>query len=342
MKVLITGIDGYIGAVLSQVLIEKGHNVTGIDTGFYREGWLYNGANIMPLVINKDIRDVTQEELEGFDAAIHLADLSNDPLGQLDEKSTYAINHIAAVEFAKKAKKAGIKRYLYSSSCSVYGIAKEDIVNEKSATNPQTTYAKCKLLVENELKATADDTFSPVILRNSTVFGISPRLRFDLVVNNLSGHAFINKEIRLASDGTPWRPLVHINDVSEAFAQALIAPKEIVHAEIFNVGKIGGNYRIIDVASIVQNEFPDCKISIGNSNGDTRSYRVSFEKINTILPGYNAKKDVAFGVRQLKELFEIVKLSKEQFDSRAFTRLKMVEYLRQSGQITYEYYWNKK
>ncbi len=256
MKVLITGIDGYIGTVLAQVLIEKGHEVTGIDTGFYREGWLFNGIKITPRVINKDIRSVSFKELIGIDAVIHLADLSNDPLGHLNEETTYAINHKAAIEFAQKAKKAGVKRYIYSSSCSVYGIATEDMVTEESSTNPQTTYAKCKLLVENDLKELADDTFSPVILRNATVFGASPRLRFDLVVNNLTGVAYVNKEIRLASDGTPWRPLVHILDVSNAFAAALTAPKETVHSEIFNVGKNDGNYRIIDVASIVKKEFP--------------------------------------------------------------------------------------
>ncbi len=341
MKVLITGIDGYIGTVLAQVLIQKGHDVTGIDTGFYREGWLYNGISIAPKVINKDIRNVSSQELGGFDAVIHLADLSNDPLGQLDEKTTYAINHLAAIEFAKKAKGAGVKRYIYSSSCSVYGIAVEDMVTEESTTNPQTTYAKCKLLVENELKALASDTFSPVILRNATVFGASPRLRFDLVVNNLTGHAYVNKEIRLASNGMPWRPLVHIQDVCEAFAAALEAPKETIHSEIFNVGKNNGNYRIIDVANIVKEAFPDCKITIGESNGDTRSYRVSFEKINSKLPGFTAEKDVSYGVNELKEIFDRIQLTKEQFESRSFTRIKMIEHLKNTGQLTSEYLWTK-
>ncbi len=342
MKVLITGIDGYIGTVLSQTLSKKGHDVTGIDTGFYREGWLYNGISIAPKVINKDIRLVSTEELKGFDAVIHLADLSNDPLGQLDEKTTYAINHLAAIEFAKKAKQAGVKRYIYSSSCSVYGIATEDIVTEESATNPQTTYAKCKLLVENDLKKIADDNFSPVFLRNATVFGASPRLRFDLVVNNLTGVAFVDKQIRLSSDGKPWRPLVHILDVSEAFAAALTAPVETIHAQTFNVGKNDGNYRIIDVANIVKKEFPGCEIYIGENNGDTRSYRVSFEKINTKLPGFSATRDIAYGVRELKSIFERIELTKEQFESRAFTRIKMIEYLRKTGQITDEYLFTYK
>jgi nucleoside-diphosphate-sugar epimerase len=342
MKVLITGIDGYIGTVLAQVLIEKGHEVTGIDTGFYREGWLYNGTAVLPKVINKDIRAVTTKELKGYDAVIHLADLSNDPLGFLNEKTTYSINHLAAIEFAKKAKAAGVKRYIYSSSCSVYGIATEDMVTEESSTNPQTTYAKCKLLVENGLKEMADNTFTPVILRNATVFGASPRLRLDLVVNSLTGFAFVHKEIRLSSDGKPWRPLVHILDVSEAFAAALTAPAETVHKQIFNVGKNNGNYRIIDVADIVKTEFPDCEITVGESNGDTRSYRVSFEKINTKLPGFSASRDVLYGVKELKNIFTRVQLTKDQFESRSYTRLKMIEYLSKTGQITSEYLWTEK
>lgn len=341
MKVLITGIDGYIGTRMAPFLMKRGHDITGLDTGFYREGWLYNEVSNYPKVITKDTREVTVKDLKGYDVVIHLADLSNDPLGLHDPKVTYEINYKATVQLAKNAKKANVKRFIYSSSCSAYGISTKDFVNEESKLNPQTPYAECKVLVEKGLRKLADKNFSPVILRNATVFGPSPRMRFDLVVNNLSGLAWTDKAIKMTSDGSPWRPLVHIEDVCLAFACALEAPKKAIHNETFNVGKNGGNYQIKEVAEMVKKIFPQCNISFGKLDGDTRSYKVSFEKINSKLPGFKATKTVTDGAKELKKIFEKVDLTKDQFQGRAFTRLKTLEYLRKTNQIDKNFLWSK-
>ncbi len=339
MKILISGIDGYIGTVMAQFFQKNGHIVEGIDTGFYRGGWLYNGIEAAPRVLNKDIRDITENDLKGYDAVIHLADLSNDPLGTLNESVTYAINHEGAVEFARKVKQAGVKRYIYSSSCSVYGIATQLDVSETSATNPQTAYAICKKRVEDAVSALADENFSPVFLRNATVFGPSPRMRFDLVVNNLVGTAIAYKQIRLSSDGSAWRPLVHIEDVCQAFLCAAEARRDAVHNQIFNVGDINGNYQIKEVAQYIKEAFPECEITMGNSNRDVRSYKVSFAKINTKLPGFKCKYDLKAGIMQLKTLFAAISLTREQFESADFTRILMIQKLQASKQLDTNYRW---
>lgn len=340
MKLLVTGIDGYIGTQMAQVLMGRGHDVTGIDAGFYREGWLYNGVKFSPKVITKDTRKITLNNLKGYDAIISLADLSNDPLGNQNPKNTYAINYTAIVRLAKLAKKAGVKRFIYSSSCSIYGVAKDGLVDENSEVFPQTAYAKCKLLVEKDLLKIADQYFTVVFMRNATVFGTSPRMRFDLVVNNLSGIAWTEKEIRLSSDGTPWRPLVHILDVCEAFLSVLEAPKAIVQGQVFNVGSTDGNYQTKDVAKIIGKVFPGCKVSFGKSDGDTRSYKVSFEKIKTTFPKLKIGRTVEEGAKELREVFKKIKMTKETFEFRGFTRLKEIEHLKQTGQINNEFYWN--
>ncbi len=340
MRVLITGIDGYIGTQMAQVFMSRGHDVAGIDSGFYREGWLYNGIKFSPKVITKDTRKITLNDLKGYDTIISLADLSNDPLGNQDPKNTYAINHVAIVRLARLAKKAGIKRFIYSSSCSIYGVAKDGLVDETSEVFPQTAYAKCKLLVEQDLKKIADMNFTCVYMRNATVFGPSPRMRFDLVVNNLSGIAWTEKEIRLSSDGTPWRPLVHILDVCDAFLAVLEAPKNIVQNQIFNVGSSNGNYQVKEVAKIVGEVFPGCKVIFGKSDGDNRSYKVSFEKIKKTFPKLRIKRSVKDGAKELREVFKNVKMTKETFEFRGFTRLKEIEHLRLTGQINKEFYWN--
>lgn len=340
MKVLITGIDGYIGTQMAQVLMGRGHDVTGIDSGFYREGWLYNGVKFAPYVITKDTRNITLKDLKGYDAIISLADLSNDPLGNQDPKNTYAINHTAIVRLAKLAKTAGVKRFIYSSSCSIYGIAKHGLVDETSEVFPQTAYAKCKLLVEQDLKKLSDKNFTPVYMRNATVFGPSPRMRFDLVVNNLSGIAWVAKEIRLSSDGTPWRPLVHILDVCDAFATVLEAPKKLVHNQIFNIGSTNGNYQVKEVAKIVGKVFPGCKVTLGTSDGDTRSYKVSFEKLKKTFPKLKIKRTVEEGAKDLRTVYKTVKMSKEIFEFRGFTRLKEIDHLKQTGQINKYFFWN--
>ncbi len=341
MRVLVTGTDGYIGVLLGPVLLERGHDVVGLDTGFYRAGWLYNGVVKSPAWINKDIRHITEDDLKGFEAVVHLAELSNDPLGQLHPEITYKINHAGSVELAQKCKKVGITRFVYTSSCSVYGVGSDDFKTEESETNPQTAYAKCKVLVERDVSALAGDDFSPTFLRNATAYGASPRMRFDIVLNNLAGLAWTIKEIKMTSDGTPWRPLVHVLDICEAVACALEAPREVVHNQIFNVGNTKANYRVKEIAQIVSDTFPGCALSLGTNNGDNRSYRVSFDKIRQQFPGFKCQRDAAFGANQLRQLFETIDLSREIFDFRAYTRLKQLEYLIRTRQIDDKFFWRQ-
>jgi len=340
MKVLVTGTEGYIGALLAPVLLDRGHEVVGLDTGFYRDGWLYNnGTTRLPTCINKDLRDITAEDLHEFEAVVHLAELSNDPLGQHNPEVTYEINHLGTVALAKRCKKVGITRFIYTSSCSVYGIGTGDLKTEESEPNPQTAYAKCKVLVERDLSALADDDFSPTFLRNATAYGPSPRMRFDLVLNNLAGLAWTTREIRLTSDGTPWRPLVHVLDICQAIACALEAPREVVHKQIFNVGDTKENYRVKEIAQVVSQTFPGCTLTLGVHDGDQRSYRVSFEKINARLPGFHCQRDVALGASQLRELFERIAMTHEIFAFRAYTRLRQLEYLIRTRQIDERFFW---
>lgn len=341
MRVLVTGTGGYIGSLLAPVLAERGHEVVGLDTGFYLEGWLYNGVKRFPQWIAKDIRHITEEDVKGFDAIVHLAELSNDPLGQHSPEITYEINHLGSVELAKKAKKAGATRFIYTSSCSVYGLGNDDLKTEESQTNPITAYAKCKVLVERDVAQLADDDFSPTFLRNATAYGPSPRMRFDIVLNNLAGLAWTTKEIKLTSDGSPWRPLVHVLDICEAIACTLEAPREVIHNEVFNVGDSQENYRIREIAQIVSDTFTGCSLTIGNSDGDSRSYRVAFEKIHQKLPGFCCKRDARLGAAQLRELFERIKMPRETFEFRAYTRLKQLKHLIETSQIDERFFWRE-
>lgn len=342
MKVLVAGCDGYIGVVLCDLLIKAGHDVTGLDTGFYRMDYFYNPQFELQKLISKDTRQIESKDLVGFDAVIHLADLSNDPLGVFNSENTYDISHKGSVRLATTAKESQVKRFIYSSSCSVYGVASEGFVNEESAVNPQTAYAKSKVLVENDLRKLADDTFIPVILRNATVYGPSPRMRFDLVLNNLCGTAFTDGVIKMISDGTPWRPIVHVLDVARAFQCALEAPKESVQSEIFNVGQNKENYQVRDIARIVAEVFAGCKLEFGPSGGDTRSYRVSFDKIHSKLPGFSCTYTALDGAQQLRDLFTKINLSPEMFNSRSFTRIKQLEYLVNNKLIDDKFYWKAK
>lgn len=339
MKILIAGSDGYIGTRMGPFLMSRGHTVTGLDTGFYRNGWLYNPDSPLPTVITKDTRHVTVADLTGYDVVVHLADLSNDPLALIDEANTYKINHIGSYELAKKAKQAGVSRFVYSSSCSIYGVATEEFVNETSEVRPQTAYAKCKLLVEKAVAELADDTFTPTYLRNSTVYGPSPRMRFDLVLNNLSALAYTTREIKMTSDGTPWRPLVHIMDLCEAFAQVIEAPKEVVHNQIFNVGSTKSNYQVKEIATVVAKTFPDCTLSFGKSDGDTRSYRVSFDKIAATFPNFQCTRTIETGAAELLALFQKIHLTPELFADRAYTRLKQLSHLTATNQVDAELFW---
>ena len=339
MKVLVTGSDGYIGVHMTAALRDRGHEVAGLDAGFYADGWLYGDAVALPPTRRLDLRRVTIEDVAGFDAVVHLAELSNDPLGELHEAVTYRINHAGSVRLAALCREAGVGRFLYASSCSVYGVGVDEYATEESPLNPQTAYARCKVLVERDVGKLATDGFSPTFLRNATAFGASPRMRFDIVLNNLAGHAWTRREIRLSSDGSPWRPLVHVRDICEAFACALDAPREVVHNRTFNVGDTRQNYRVAEIAEIVAAAFPGCVTTFGPPSGDNRSYRVSFDRIAADLPGFECRRTAQHGALELHELFGRIGLSLEDFESRHYTRLKQLRHLLDSGRITSELYW---
>lgn len=338
-RVLVTGVDGYIGCILSARLIERGYEVDGLDTGFYQNGWLYHDGRDRPRVLCRDTRRVTPEDLRGYDAVVHLAELSNDPLCEFDEASTYDVNYQGSVALAQKAKAAGVRRFIYSSSCSVYGAAADEEKTETSAVNPQTAYARCKVLVEQAVSAMADRDFAPTFLRNATAFGASPRMRFDIVLNNLAGLAWTTRCIRMTSDGTPWRPLVHVQDICDAVAFSLEAPVEAVANEVFNVGDDGQNYRIREIVDAVAKTFPGCSVEVGSSRGDNRSYRVSFGKIREHLPGFRCRWDVESGAKQLRQVFERIGMTEQIFTAPPFTRLQQLKQLLTTQQIDANLYW---
>lgn len=342
MKVLVTGVEGYIGSLLAPLLMTRGHEVVGMDTGFYRDGWLYSDSLAIPFfprLLNRDLRTVITEDVRGFDAVVHLAELSNDPLGENNPENTYKINHEGSVRLAHAAKQEGVSRFVYTSSCSVYGIGTGEFLAEDGAVDPQTAYAQCKVLVERDVGTMASDDFSPVFLRNATAYGASPRMRFDIVLNNLAGLAWTTKRIAMVSDGKPWRPIVHVMDICQAITCALEAPRDAVHNEVFNVGRNDENYRIREIAEIVEEVFPDCELTIGPSGGDHRSYRVSFDKIHEGLPGFQCEWTAEAGAKQLRSVFERVDMQKETFEFRAFTRLKQLEFLIRTHQIDDVFFW---
>jgi len=339
MRILVTGSEGYIGTILSAYLIERGHDVTGIDTGFHRVGWLYNGVRHSPEWISKDVRNLTVDDLRGFDAVVHLAELSNDPVGALNPEITFEINHHGSVRLATLAREAGVERFIYMSSCSVYGSAGDSDSVETSEVHPLTAYAQCKTLVERDVRPLANDDFSPTFLRNATAFGASPRMRFDLVVNDLAGHAWTEKVIRMDSDGKPWRPFVHILDISQAIDLVLRAPRDVIHAEVFNVGSNTQNYQVRQVAEIIAETFPGCRLQFGDSSGDHRNYRANFDKIHERLPGFETRYDVARGAQQLLEVFRAVDMTTELFEFRGHTRIKQIQHLLATGQIDDRFFW---
>jgi nucleoside-diphosphate-sugar epimerase len=342
MKVLLTGTDGYIGSVLAPVLIREGFDVVGLDTGYYRDGWLYSDVVSMdraPPQRNLDLRNISSDDVAKFDAVVHLAELSNDPLGDNNPEVTFAVNHRGSVRLAELAREAGVSRFVYTSSCSVYGVGEGEILDENTPTKPQTAYAKCKVLVERDVAELATDSFSPVFLRNATAYGASPRMRFDIVLNNLAGHAWTTNRIAMTSDGTPWRPLVHIQDICRAIVCALKAPRDSIHNQIFNVGSNEDNYRVREIAEIVGAVFPGCEVSVGDNAGDNRSYRVSFDKIYTKLAGFECDWTARKGAEQLLEVFQRIDMSKETFEFRAFTRLQQLLFLQKTQQIDDKFFW---
>jgi nucleoside-diphosphate-sugar epimerase len=331
MRVLVSGHDGYIGTVLVPLFTAAGHEVVGLDSGLYSRCLFGREPGAAPS-IDLDIRDVTVADLAGFDAVVHLAAISNDPLGDYRPETTFDINQHAAVHFARTAKAAGVQRFLFSSSCSLYGAAGDDFLDETAAWNPVTPYGESKLLAEQEIALLADDAFSPTFLRSGTAYGVSPRLRGDLVVNNLTGFAFASGEVMIMSDGTPWRPLVHIEDISRAFLAALEASRELVHLEAFNIGATAENYRVRDVADIVADVVPNSVVRYHEDGGpDTRCYRVNCDKLVDTLPAARPQWTVRRGVEQLYAAFLEEGLSLDDFTSSRFLRIKHVKELQAEG-----------
>ena len=341
MNVLVTGSHGYIGSVLVPMLAKNGHKVTGLDTDYYRKCTFTGEVKENP-TIYKDIRDVKMEDLKNIDAIIHLAGLSNDPLGDFRPTLTEEINSQASINLAHMAKKVGVKRFLFASSCSNYGSAGNDFLDEEAPFNPVTPYGISKVKVEEALEKMADDQFSPTYLRASTAYGVSPRLRFDLVTNNLTAWAFTTKKIFLKSDGSPWRPIVHVNDIALAYLSVLNAEKKLVHNEAFNVGMTSENYQIREIAILVRDIVPNCEVAFASDAGpDKRNYRVNCDKICRTLHEYKPQWTARRGIEQLYAEYKKVGLVLEEFEGPRFMRIAHIKQLLEKGELDENLRWTK-
>jgi nucleoside-diphosphate-sugar epimerase len=334
MRVLVTGSHGYIGSVTVPVLAAAGHDVTGLDAMYYRGCDLYATEEPIP-TLELDVRDVRPEHLEGFDGIVHLAALSNDPLGELDRELTLEVNYRATVRLAQTAKEAGVERFVFSSSCSMYGASGEgDLVDEEAPLRPLTAYAESKVRAEEELAALADETFTPVSMRNATAYGVSPRLRVDLVLNNLVGWAHTTGAVRILSDGTPWRPLVHLEDIAGATLAGLEAPANVVRGQAFNVGSASENYQVRELAEIVRDAVGDCTIEYaGSGDPDPRSYRVDFAKLERTFPDFRTRWTARAGAAELVDAYRRAGLDRVEFEGARYTRLNRLRELLASGAL---------
>lgn len=338
MKALITGHNGYVGSVMRRVLSHRGHEIHGLDTDLFRECLLGPAPDDVPET-RRDLRDVTEDDFSGYDAVIHLAALCNDPLGNMDPELTFDINHRGSLRLARLAKAAGVPRFIFASSCSLYGVAGTEMLQEDAPFNPITPYGETKVLLERDLSELADDDFSPTYMRNATAYGFSPRLRADVVLNNLVAAAVTSGTVLIKSDGTPWRPIVHVEDFSSAFAAALEAPRELVHDEAFNVGRTGENYRISDLAEIVAEVVPGSTVEYADGGGpDPRSYRVDCSKLEDTLP-YEPRWDARKGAEELLARFRELDFDAADFESPRFFRIRHIRHLTDEGRLGPDFRW---
>jgi nucleoside-diphosphate-sugar epimerase len=342
MRILLTGHKGYIGAVAGPILRSAGHDVVGLDTDLFAGCEFGEPAQEIP-EIRKDLRDLTHADVEGFDAVVHLAALSNDPLGDLDPEVTYGINHKASVKLAELAKRAGVKRFVFSSSCSTYGAAGDDFLNETASLNPVTPYAESKVWVERDLAGMADEHFSPTYMRNATAYGASPRLRLDIVLNDFVASALATGRVYIKSDGTPWRPIVHIRDIIAAALAVLESPREAIHNETFNVGQTEENYRIRELADMVVETVPGSRVEYAPGGGpDKRCYRVSCDKIRRMVPGFRPQWTARKGAQELYDAYRAAGLSSVDIERGRYTRIHHIQRLMKSGKLDGSLRWSQR